>query len=1412
MSVVDVVAARLPRPGVPSAFGRDEAMKNDRPAARRRRSTRLTGCAPGDHDDDDGVTGANADLRYIAAVSVVRLGPFLVERPIARGGMAEVWRGQHEGQRVPVAIKVLTGVYARDDAFVRALTNEIHAVARLDHPGIIVVYDRGTVDDVAADASGGRLVAGSPWLAMELCSHGALSSRRFPLPWTTTRTLLLSLLDALAHAHARGVIHRDLKPGNVLIAGADDPRPGLKLSDFGIAQPLGLVGDDAGAGRAHAWSGTPRSMAPEQFNGLARELGPWTDLYALGCMAFQVARGHAPFSGDAGQLAVAHCHERVPDLGELAGYPAGYEGWVLRLLEKRPGDRFASAADAAWALLRLDDARPLASGWHDALLSLIPDTATRGGHLVHPDDDGTWTRTLGPPRFEPLASQRSSQRSQLARHDDSTGPMLAPVHVPGLPHDAGVTQMPTAVARRVALTAPPLTDARVAAVADDDPFAMMLAEAMPAAAVDDDRSAQRRGPVPPWFELLGTARASSDGALDGVHDDAHDAPPHDEPATVGGPVLSTTSGRTLRARDPRRRAPCAAPPVPRDWRRGDDDRGRSTASSRLRLLGVGRGLWGLRRPPFIGRLEERDRLWQVLHERGPRVVVVAGAAGIGRSRLLSWFGERAAEVGAVTALRIGDDRGRIIDAIARHLRVPTTLLSRRQPAAMLRWLKAVLPGFELAELRLLTAMLLPGANVDDDDRDHGRAPGQEVDLDDVGRRDALVCRLLAFISPTRRPLLLVDDAHDDEAAIHFARRLATRALSAGDADPLAPIVVLAVADEALVERPDALAAMSAMADVDDVLVMSMAPLPPKQHRQLVGGLLGLEPGLADAVAARSDGNPRFAVDIVGDFIDRGVLELGVAGFGVKAGAGEHLPDSVHAVWSTRLLRLLSTLPADARRCLELGAVLGADSDAVWIAACERAGIVDAEALVADVGAAMERARLIVSEQPGARRFSHAMLRESMLRLCADGGRLGAHHLLVATVLEDADDLRTIARRAQHLLAARDAGVAVAIDDVAAAFLRLTRRQWRAEGPANALATIAVLDGVFERDRVADDAPWRRRADALRALCLAEAGRFEESQMWSQLIDEQAPRVARLDALAARAAVARWRGDHEQHVEQCRAALVLAEDHHDDDDDDRAIDEQAIDAALLGLAGAHLDIGRLDDASSLATRAIERAQRSNDHVAAGLGLCLLASVALWRGAPASARTFALRAQKLARRHHLRPLIAASRSVLGDVERVAGLPSEARNHAEEALRVLTVAGDARRRRAALEVALSELALDRFADAQARAAALVVDAVAVGDARSAATAHGVLALGAIRAADWSAADAHLVALLEPWSRGVIDGEHALLVEQCARAAIAAGEPWRAGVANGCARELWLALGRDDRLETLPTTTMTNATTLAS
>ena len=283
--------------------------------------------------------------------ATIPLEGFDLIEPIGKGGMGVVWRGIHRAQGVPVAVKVVSprrgGRVINSEAF----DHEVRAVAALDHAAIVMLYDYGRVSRLAERRSNGELTAGAPFLVMEWASDGSMAQRRALVTcWEDLRGVLRSLLGALAHAHSLGVIHRDLKPGNVLVCGVGSPRPGLKLADFGLARLLDDVRPD---GTRPA--GTPLYMPPEQGAVRGRDQGPWTDLYSLGCVAFKLATGSPPFRGEtADQVAAAHIHDPVPPLLPLFPVPLGFEDWLHLLLEKEPADRYQTAADALYALQQID--------------------------------------------------------------------------------------------------------------------------------------------------------------------------------------------------------------------------------------------------------------------------------------------------------------------------------------------------------------------------------------------------------------------------------------------------------------------------------------------------------------------------------------------------------------------------------------------------------------------------------------------------------------------------------------------------------------------------------------------------------------------------------------------------------------------------------------------------------------------------------------------------------------------------------------------------------------------------------------------------------------------------------------------------------------------------------------------------
>lgn len=270
------------------------------------------------------------------------LGPFTLLDPIGYGGMATVWRARHGVLGLPAAVKILStesSSSARDP-----LRREVEAVAALHHPHIIRLYDFG---EVPADSAGLR--PGSAWLAMELAEGGSLLPTLFE-SWETVARCLLQILSALGHAHARGVVHRDLKPDNLLLAEGRAGRLRLKLTDFGIATL-----DASLDGEAPSVAGTPLYMAPEQIRGQWREYEPATDLYALGCVAQELLCGVHPFEADStDDVLRRHLANAPAPFRPRFEVPDGTRQWVARLLAARGCDRYLRAADAARGLLSMD--------------------------------------------------------------------------------------------------------------------------------------------------------------------------------------------------------------------------------------------------------------------------------------------------------------------------------------------------------------------------------------------------------------------------------------------------------------------------------------------------------------------------------------------------------------------------------------------------------------------------------------------------------------------------------------------------------------------------------------------------------------------------------------------------------------------------------------------------------------------------------------------------------------------------------------------------------------------------------------------------------------------------------------------------------------------------------------------------
>jgi serine/threonine-protein kinase len=268
----------------------------------------------------------------LARVRAALAADYDVERELGRGGMAVVYRATERALGRAVAIKVLPPDLALTPAVAERFRREARLAAALEHPHVIPIHRVGTADGLEYIAM--KLVEGT--------SVDELVRRHGPLPLPAALAVLRAAVGALAAAHAKGVVHRDIKGANILVE--RDGR--VLLADFGIARAT----DGGGMTATGTVMGTPYFMSPEQCEG--KNVGPASDQYSLGVVAFQLFAGQVPFDADT-LPGILHHHffTPVPDVAAIRDdAPPGLAEWIARAMAKRPEDRFPDAAAMREAL------------------------------------------------------------------------------------------------------------------------------------------------------------------------------------------------------------------------------------------------------------------------------------------------------------------------------------------------------------------------------------------------------------------------------------------------------------------------------------------------------------------------------------------------------------------------------------------------------------------------------------------------------------------------------------------------------------------------------------------------------------------------------------------------------------------------------------------------------------------------------------------------------------------------------------------------------------------------------------------------------------------------------------------------------------------------------------------------------
>src|SRR3954471_18145003 len=370
------------------------------------------------------------------------VGRYEILREVGRGGMAMVYLARQTDLDRFVALKELGAFHASDPSFAQRFLRESRVAGSLSHPNIVTVHDYFEHD-------------GTPYIAMEFIERGSLRPYMGNMTLAQIGGVLEGLLAGLAHAEEHGIVHRDLKPENLMVTAEGR----VKIADFGIAKATNQMQTGAFLTATGTTVGTPTYMAPEQA--MAQDIGPWTDLYSVGCMAFELYVGRVPFHDSEAPMAILlrHVNEPIPPTKSVnPEIDQAVSDWIEELLVKDPTRRTRSAHDA-WDAFEEIIIGLLGPRWRrEARLTERAQT-TPPKPLTPAPFQGTSAEPVSSDEFESFAwrpSETPAGEAAVAPPGPATPP---PADAPSGPLVPGEIDVPTGPPNAAGMPAAPPEDA-----------------------------------------------------------------------------------------------------------------------------------------------------------------------------------------------------------------------------------------------------------------------------------------------------------------------------------------------------------------------------------------------------------------------------------------------------------------------------------------------------------------------------------------------------------------------------------------------------------------------------------------------------------------------------------------------------------------------------------------------------------------------------------------------------------------------------------------------------------------------------------------------------------------------------------------------------------------------------------------